>query len=209
MGLDGLHHVVVSFVFSEVPVSGFIQISLKAGISLGGIGLGKQKTTKDITGSRISEEFLKRRGRAVAEGSPNPADSHFSISEYVTFGDHSVTITLKLRPSHASETMLQALVRLEAAMYDYSQSRSNKNAHPIAAFAIGRATSDLLKDQQMYGYRVSDLNDKIKKILSPFEDAEKIGDSDGVMLEKEVDQIISLIVDTGEFVHQWIQRQFI
>ncbi|KAG9054045.1 hypothetical protein FS842_006360 [Serendipita sp. 407] len=105
--------------------------------------------------------------------------------------------------------MLQALVRLEAAMYDYSQSRSNKNAHPIAAFAIGRATSDLLKDQQMYGYRVSDLNDKIKKILSPFEDAEKIGDSDGVMLEKEVDQIISLIVDTGEFVHQWIQRQFI
>ncbi|KAG8822343.1 hypothetical protein FRC19_006158 [Serendipita sp. 401] len=85
----------------EVPVSGFIQISLKAGISLGGIGLGKQKTTKDITGSRISEEFLKRRGRAVAEGSPNPADSHFSISEYVTFGDHSVTITLKLRPSHA------------------------------------------------------------------------------------------------------------
>ncbi|KAG8867951.1 hypothetical protein FRC20_004461 [Serendipita sp. 405] len=193
----------------EVPVSGFIQISLKAGVSLGGIGLGKQETTTDIIGSRISEEFLKRRGRAVAEGSPNPADSRFSVSEYVTFGDHSVTIMLKLHPSHASETMLQALIRLEAAMSDYNQSKLNRNDQPIAAFTVGRVTSDLLKDQQKYDYRVSDLNDKIKKILSPFEDAEKIGYSDGVMLEKEVDQIISLIVDTGKFVYQYIQRQFI
>ncbi|KAG8853475.1 hypothetical protein FRB91_004806 [Serendipita sp. 411] len=211
----------------EVPATGGMSVILKAGVAVGGFGLGKQETMIDISGQRISEEFLKLSGQRNIQGSSNAPNSSFSIAENITFGDHSVTANLIFHPSQTSETARQALNEVKVAMEDYSRLKAKKtmrsvdtalklglaasevNPYAKGAFSIARATYDLLNEQQKYDEQVSDLVDRIEKILAFSKRVEEVSYDDTSLITKAMEQMNDLIVDTANFAYAYVQQGFL